>query len=308
MERGRVVKSTGSWYIVERSNGELIECRVRGKFRQRNIKSTNPVAVGDWVHFLGEKDEHVIYEIEDRKNYIVRKSVNLSKQSHIIASNLDQAVLVATLKNPVTFPTFIDRFCVAAEAYHIPVVIVFNKIDLFDSDEREMLEAFRSVYTDLGYQTAVCSAETGEGLDDLIAILKDKVSLLSGHSGVGKSTLINAIDPNLQIRTGAISEAHFTGQHTTTFAEMHKIVFGGYIVDTPGIRGFGLVDIDREELAGYFPEMRELLPDCKFYNCIHIKEPGCAVKAGIETGKVAETRYKSYLNMFEENEEEQYRK
>jgi len=308
MERGRVVKSTGSWYIVERANGELIECRVRGKFRQRNIKSTNPVAVGDWVHFLGEKDEHVIYEIEDRKNYIVRKSVNLSKQSHIIASNLDQAVLVATLKNPVTFPTFIDRFCVAAEAYHISVVIVFNKIDLFDDEEREMVEAFRSVYTDLGYQTAVCSAETGEGLDDLIAILKDKVSLLSGHSGVGKSTLINAIDPKLHIRTGAISEAHFTGQHTTTFAEMHKIVFGGYIVDTPGIRGFGLVDIDREELAGYFPEMRELLPDCKFYNCIHIKEPGCAVKAGIETGKVAETRYKSYLNMYEENEEEQYRK
>ncbi len=308
MERGRVVKSTGSWYIVERSNGELIECRVRGKFRQQNIKSTNPVAVGDWVHFLGEKDEHVIYEIEDRKNYIVRKSVNLSKQSHIIASNLDQAVLVATLKNPVTFPTFIDRFCVAAEAYHISVVIVFNKIDLFDDEEREMVEAFRSVYTDLGYQTAVCSAESREGLEDLIAILKDKVSLLSGHSGVGKSTLINAIDPKLDIRTGAISEAHFTGQHTTTFAEMHKIVFGGYIVDTPGIRGFGLVDIERDELAGYFPEMRELLPDCKFYNCIHIKEPGCAVKAGVETGKVAETRYKSYLNMYEENEEEQYRK
>ncbi len=307
MERGRVIKSTGSWYTVERASGELIECRVRGKFRQKNIKSTNPVAVGDWVMFYGETDEHVISEIEDRKNYIVRKSVNLSKQSHIIASNLDQAVLVATLINPVTFPTFIDRFCVAAEAYHIPVVIVFNKIDLLDNEEREMLESFRSVYTDLGYETAICSAETGEGLDGFKAILKDKVSLLSGHSGVGKSTLINAIDSNLHIKTGAISQAHFTGQHTTTFAEMHKLIFGGYIVDTPGIRGFGLVDIDKEEMAGYFPEMRALLPDCKFYNCVHVNEPGCAVKEGVKTGEVAETRYKSYLNMYQESDQEHYR-
>lgn len=307
METGRVIKSTGSWYTVERSNGELIECRVRGKFRQRNIKSTNPVAVGDMVSIYGDTDEYVISDIEERKNYIVRKSVNLSKQSHIIASNLDQAVLVATLKNPITFPTFIDRFCVAAEAYHIPVVVVFNKIDLFDEEEREMLESFRSVYTDLGYVTAVCSAETGEGLGELKSILANKVSLLSGHSGVGKSTLINALDSQINIRTGSISEAHYTGQHTTTFAEMHKLGIGGYIVDTPGIRGFGLVDIEKEELAGYFPEMRELLPDCKFYNCVHINEPGCAVKEGINSGKVAETRYKSYLNMYQNSDEEHYR-
>ena len=307
MERGRVIKSTGSWYLVEAADGRLIECRVRGKFRQRQIKSTNPVAVGDWVMFSGLEGEHLIHEVEERKNYIVRRSVNLSKQSHIIASNLDQAILVATIKNPMTFPEFIDRFCVAAEAYHIPVGVVFNKADLLDDEDREMLESFRSVYTDLGYVTAVCSAETGEGLDDLKAILKDKVSLLSGHSGVGKSTLINVLDPNMNIKTGAISQAHFTGQHTTTFAEMHKITFGGYIVDTPGIRGFGLVDLEKEELAGYFPEMRELLPGCKYYNCVHINEPGCAVKEGVETGKVAETRYNSYLNMYSGKEEDQYR-
>lgn len=307
MERGRVIKSTGSWYLIEAADGSLVECRVRGKLRQRDIRSTNPVAVGDWVMYSGEEGEHVIHDVEKRKNYIVRKSVNLSKQSHIIASNLDQAIMVATIKSPMTFPQFIDRFCVAAEAYHIPVGVVFNKADLLDDEDREMLESFRSVYTDLGYITAVCSAETGEGLDDLKAILKDKVSLLSGHSGVGKSTLINALDPNMNIKTGVISEAHFTGQHTTTFAEMHKISFGGYIVDTPGIRGFGLVDLEKDELAGYFPEMRELLPGCKFYNCVHINEPGCAVKEGIDTGQVAETRYNSYLNMYAGKDEDQYR-
>lgn len=308
MIRGRVIKSTGSWYVVETENGEIVKCRVRGKFRQDFIKSTNPIAIGDWVILTGESDELVIDKIEERKNYIVRKSVNLSKQSHIIAANIDLAVLVVTFKNPMTFPTFIDRFCVAAEAYHIPVAVVFNKVDLLDDEERELLASFRSVYDDLGYETLVCSALTEEGMDDLKSMLKVRVSLLSGHSGVGKSTLINTLDPELDLRTAKISEAHFTGQHTTTFAEMHPLKFGGYLIDTPGIRGFGLVDMEKEELAGYFPEMRALLPECKFYNCLHINEPKCAVKEGVKTGAVAETRYKSYLNMFENNEEETYRK
>ncbi len=307
MQRGRVLKSTGSWYQVETESGSLIQGRVRGKFRNTKVRSTNPVAVGDWVQVTGEDGEFVIEEIENRRNYIVRKSVNLSKTSHIIASNLDKAILVVTLKNPITFPAFIDRFCVAAEAFHIPVGLVFNKTDLLDKEERELLELFMSVYRGIGYEVLACSANTGEGLDGLQALLHQKVSLLSGHSGVGKSSLINAIDPDLDIRIGEISSAHQTGQHTTTFAEMHKLGGGGYIVDTPGIRGFGLVDLEREELAGYFPVMRSLLPECKFYNCLHISEPGCAVKDGVENGFVAETRYRSYLNMFENDEKELYR-
>lgn len=307
MQKGTVIKSTGSWYTVETDTGELIQCRFRGKFRNTKIRSTNPVAVGDKVIVDGVDGEFVIQEISERRNYIVRKSVNLSKTSHIIASNLDQAILVVTLKNPVTFPAFIDRFCVAAEAFHIPVVLVFNKMDILDKDEREVCESFMDVYRDINYTTVACSATTGEGLTEFKQILMGKVSLLSGHSGVGKSSLINEIDPLLNIRIGEISSAHHTGQHTTTFAEMHKLNDGGYIVDTPGIRGFGLVDHERDELAGYFPEMRDLLPECKYYNCLHINEPGCAVKQGIETGKVAETRYKSYLNMFENDEKELYR-
>jgi ribosome biogenesis GTPase len=307
MMRARVIKSTGSWYLVETESGEMRECRVRGKFRNTKIRSTNPVAVGDWVIVSGEDGEFVIREIEPRHNYIVRKSVNLSKASHIIASNMDLGILVATIKDPMTFPTFIDRFCVAAEAFHIPVGLVFNKVDILDDEEREVLENFMEVYRRLGYPVLACSAVTGEGLDAFKDLLKDKVSLLSGHSGVGKSSLINAIDPDLDIRIGEISTAHHTGQHTTTFAEMHKLTFGGYIVDTPGIRGFGLVDLKKEELAGYFPEMRALLPECKFYNCLHINEPGCAVKAGVEQGIVAETRYNSYINMFENDEKELYR-
>lgn len=308
MTHGRVIKSTGSWYLVETETGETVECRVRGKFRNTAIKSTNPVAIGDRVGITGEAGQWVINAIEERKNYIVRKSVNLSKQSHIIAANIDQAVLVVTFKNPMTFPTFIDRFCVAAEMYHIPVVLIFNKIDLLSEDEMSVLASFRSVYSDLDYKTVACSAESGEGLADVKALLQDRVSLLSGHSGVGKSTLINKLDPDLELKTAEVSEAHYTGQHTTTFAEMHPLQFGGHIIDTPGIRGFGLVDIERDELAGYFPEMRAMLPECKFYNCLHINEPKCAVKAAVKTGEVAETRYKSYLNMYENNEEETYRK
>lgn len=305
---GSVIKSTGSWYFVTLDDGTTVQCRVRGKLRTSDIRSTNPVAIGDRVAVTGSEGQYVIDSIEPRRNYIVRKSVNLSKQSHIIAANMDLAVMVATLKDPMTFPVFIDRFCVAAEMFHIPVGLIFNKIDLLDNEERKLLDSFQKVYADLGYKTVSCSAETGEGMDEVKALLKNKVSLLSGHSGVGKSTLINVLDSVLNIRTGAISEAHSTGQHTTTFAEMHPLSFGGYIIDTPGIRGFGLIDIEKEELAGYFPEMRALLPECKFYNCLHVNEPHCAVKAGLQTGEVAETRYRSYLNMFEEKDEEIYRK
>lgn len=307
MIKGRVIKSTGSWYTVETTEGRRIDCRVRGKLRTKGIRSTNPVAVGDEVEVTGEKDNYVISEIQERKNYIVRRSVNLSKESHIIAANLDLAAIVVTLKNPITFPVFIDRFCVAAEAYHIPVAVIINKADMLDGEELELAEEFLSVYRRIGYQTRITSAETGEGLEELKIMLEGKTVLLSGHSGVGKSRLINSIDPSLQVRVGDISEYHQMGKHTTTFAEMHPLAFGGYIVDTPGIRGFGLVHFEKEELAGYFPEMRRLLPECKFYNCIHLNEPKCAVKAALETGEVARTRYESYLNMLQESEDETYR-
>jgi len=307
MIRGRVIKSTGSFYSVDTEMGDTVQARARGKFRNQKIRSTNPIAVGDWVKVELKDDDYIIIEIEDRHNYIVRKSVNLSKQSHIIASNIDQAVLVATLVNPRTLPAFIDRFCVAAEAYHIPVAIVFNKVDLLEDDEIEVLEDFAGVYSELDYQVLFTSATEKLGLDELKRLLRDKVSLLSGHSGVGKSTLINALDENLDLRIGEISEYHQTGQHTTTNAEMLKLHFGGYIIDTPGIRGFGLVHIEKEELSGYFPEMRKLLPDCKFYNCLHINEPGCAVKEAVENGIVAQTRYSSYLNMYNDDDEETYR-
>lgn len=307
MQEGRVLKSTGSWYTVEKTNGELVDCRVRGKLRMKGIRSTNPVAVGDIVDIEGEEDSLAIVKIHKRKNYIVRKSVNLSKQSHIIAANLDLAAIVVTLKNPITFPTFIDRFCVAAEAYHIPVAVIINKADLLDQEELEMANHFLSVYANLGYQTLITSAEEGRGLNEFKGLLENKTVLLTGHSGVGKSRLVNAIDPKLDVKVGEISEFHQMGKHTTTFAQMHQLSFGGYIVDTPGIRGFGLVHFEKEELAGYFPEMRELLPECKFYNCIHKSEPACAVKAGLETGRVAQTRYNSYLNMLEETDEQTFR-
>ena len=307
MIKGRVIKSTGSFYSVDTEKHGEVQARARGKFRNQKIKSTNPIAVGDWVSMEKKDDDFIITEIDERRNYIVRKSVKLSKQSHIIASNIDLAVLVATLVNPTTLPTFIDRFCVAAEAYHIPVAIVFNKIDLLEEDEIEVLESFAGVYADLGYEVIFTSAEEKLGIEDLKALLKDRVSLLSGHSGVGKSTLVNAVDSSISLKIGEISQYHQTGQHTTTYAEMLKLAFGGYIIDTPGIRGFGLVHIEQNELAGYFPEMRKLLPSCKFYNCLHINEPGCAVKAAVENGTVAQTRYQSYLNMYYNDDEETYR-
>jgi ribosome biogenesis GTPase len=297
--KGIVTKSTGSWYTVRLENGSTIECRLKGVFRTKGIKSTNPVAVGDRVTI--ERDEEVkgsvITQIEDRENYVIRKSVNLSKRSHIIAANVDQAVLIATVEQPKTLQGFIDRFLVAAEAYDIPAVIVFNKIDLYSDESIDELEFYDLMYRDIGYQVLATSAVTGDGMDDLADVLRDKVSLLSGNSGVGKSTLINAIDPDLDLKTGKISKSHKLGQHTTTFAEMFPLSIGGDIIDTPGIRSFGMVDMEDAEISHYFPELFELSSGCKFNNCMHINEPGCAVLEALENGDISPTRYKSYINI-----------
>lgn len=297
--KGIVTKSTGSWYTVRLENGSIIECRLKGVFRTKGIKSTNPVAVGDRV--VVERDEEmkgsVITHIEDRDNYVIRKSVNLSKRSHIIAANVDQAVLIATVEQPKTLQGFIDRFLVAAEAYDIPAVIVFNKIDLYSDESIDELEFYDLMYRDIGYQVLATSAVTGDGLDDLADVLRDKVSLLSGNSGVGKSTLINAIDPKLDLKTGTISKSHKLGQHTTTFAEMFPLAMGGDIIDTPGIRSFGMVDMENAEISHYFPEIFEISASCKFNNCMHLNEPGCAVLDALENGDISPTRYKSYINI-----------
>lgn len=272
------------------------------------MRTTNPVAVGDRVVFDTEGDTAVITDIEPRTNYIVRKSVNLSRAAHILAANLDQALLVVTLKQPETMPAFIDRYLVTAEAYHIPAVLVFNKIDLYADAERDSFREFADIYRDIGYRCIETSVVTEQGLSELKDCLKDQVSLLSGHSGVGKSTLINAVDSKLQLKTTSISEAHQTGQHTTTFAEMHPLTFGGYVIDTPGIKGFGLVDFERNEIAERFPEMRALLHQCKFNNCVHVDEPHCAVKDAVEEGEIAWSRYESYLKLYFNEDDESYRK
>lgn len=297
--KGIVTKSTGSWYTVRLENGTTIECRLKGVFRTKGIKSTNPVAVGDRV--VIERDHEmkgsVITQIEDRDNYVIRKSVNLSKRSHIIAANVDQAVLIATVEQPKTLQGFIDRFLVAAEAYDIPAVIVFNKIDLYSDESIDELEFFDLMYRDIGYRVLATSALTGDGIDDLADVLKGKVSLLSGNSGVGKSTLINAIDPKLDLKTGNISKSHKLGQHTTTFAEMFPLAMGGDIIDTPGIRSFGMIDMEDAEISHYFPEIFEVSSGCRFNNCMHINEPGCAVLEALEKGDISPTRYKSYINI-----------
>lgn len=307
---GIVFKSTGSWYLVK-TDQEMLKCRIKGKLRLAGIKSTNPVAVGDVVRLeLEEKEDSqaLITGVEDRKNYIVRKSVNLSKRTHIIAANLDQAVLIVTLASPVTSPKFIDRFLTTAEAYSIPVVIVFNKIDLYDEEVMDDLEFYSIVYEQAGYKILHTSASEGDGLDDLTTALKDKTSLLSGHSGVGKSTLINKIQPELDLRTKDISESHLQGQHTTTFAEMFELDFGGCIIDSPGIKGFGLVNMKKEEIADYFPEIFKLKGNCKFHNCLHLEEPGCAIKVAVDENKIAFTRYESYVHLLKDLEEnENYR-
>lgn len=297
--KGRVIRSTGSWYTVMSDDNILYECRLRGKYRLQGLRTTNPVAVGDLVYFKVEpgKDTAVIEKIEDRANVIVRKSTNLSKAAHIIASNLDQALLVVTIDQPRTSTGFIDRFLATAEAYHLHATLVINKIDLYTSAQMVELSKLRKVYETIGYQVLEVSAETGQNLDQLKALMKNKVSLFSGHSGVGKSALVNAIDTGLNVRIGDISAVHHKGKHTTTYAEMHPLSFGGWIIDTPGIKEFGLYDLEKETLAQRFPEMRNIMSECRFANCTHRSEPGCAIKLAVENGEIAAFRYKNYLNM-----------
>ncbi len=308
---GTVYKSTGSWYTVKTKDGTVYECRIKGKFRIQDIKSTNPVAVGDQVDFKLETNNDqvtgVIEHIHERHNYIIRKSVKLSKQTHIIASNIDVVFLLVTLNNPLTFTTFIDRFLVTAEAYGIKAVLLFNKVDTYNEDELLEIKYLAALYREIGYDCVGISAKNGKNTDKVKAMMEGKVSMFSGHSGVGKSTLINTIEPNLSLRTAEISNQHQQGQHTTTFAEMFDLGFDAKIIDTPGIKGFGVVDMDKEELGDYFPEFFALKSDCKFNNCMHINEPKCAVKEALDNEKIAWSRYKSYLQILE-GEEEHYRK
>ena len=298
---GTVYKSTGSWYTVITDDEKSFLCRIKGKFRTQSITSTNPVAVGDRVRFAVEKDSKgVISEILPRKNYIVRKSVNLSKQIHILAANVDVAYLMVTLNNPVTYPAFIDRFLATAEAFEVDVVLLFNKEDTYSEAELTELRALKSDYEKIGYQCLEISALYGHQVDAVKDLMKDKVCMLSGHSGVGKSTLVNALAPGLKLKTAEISEQHQQGQHTTTFAEMHPLDFGAKIIDTPGIRGFGMIDFNKEELGDYFREFFALKDQCKFNNCLHLDEPKCAIKAAVESGDIASSRYKSYLQMLED--------
>ncbi len=300
---GKVIKSTGSWYRVLTDTGTQYDCKIKGRFRIKGIRSTNPIAVGDHVnfHLLEKKDVGLITNIHERKNYLVRKSSKLSKASHIIAANLDQVFLIITTTFPRTLTGFIDRFLVTTEAYHIPTIIVFNKIDAYDDESRCLEYDLRKIYEGAGYKCISVSALKGDFIDDLKALMKDKVSLLSGHSGVGKSALINAIQPELKIRTGQISDYHNKGKHTTTFAEMHELDFGASIVDTPGIKGFGLYNFNKNEIAERFPEMRSIMRACRFNNCNHTHEPGCAVKEAVENGQIAESRYQNYLNILDDD-------
>lgn len=305
---GLIIKNTGSWYTVKTDDGRIVECKVKGNFRLKGIRSTSPVAVGDYVDIImNAEGTALISAIDDRKNYIIRKASNLSKQSQIIAANLDQALLIITIKQPETSTTFIDRFLAGAEAYRVPVVLVFNKTDLLNDDERRYQQQMIELYETIGYPCIEISAETGMGINQLQTLLKQKVTLVSGNSGVGKSTLINAIIPHAEQRTAEISNAHGTGMHTTTFSEMIELAEGGYLIDTPGIKGFGTFDIERGELTSYFKEIFEFSKDCKFNNCTHTHEPGCAVLQAVENHYISVSRYQSYLNMLEDKDDSKYR-
>lgn len=301
MEKAIVVKSTGSWYIVRLEDGRSVECRIRGKFRMEGIRTTNPVAVGDIVQVEENQDGYVITAIDKRKNYIIRKSTNLSKESHILASNVDQALLIVTVGHPVTSTVFIDRFLASAEAYNIPVVLLFNKSDLYDEEDRALYGGLSAIYEKIGYPCYEVSALTGKNIPLVRQLLKDKVTVLSGLSGVGKSSLINRLEPGLELKTAVISDAHDSGKHTTTFAEMFCLSGGGYLIDTPGIRSFGTVDMKKEEISHFFPEIFAKASECRFYNCTHTHEPGCAVIEAVGQDEISESRYASYLSMLEES-------
>ena len=305
---GIVVKNTGSWYSVRTDDGQLIESKIKGNFRLKGIRSTNPVAVGDRVELVANAEGTAfITAIEDRRNYIIRRSQNLSKQSHIIAANVDQAFLVVTVDFPQTSTTFIDRFLASAEAYRVPVVLVFNKTDLLDADLLRYQQMMMVLYENIGYHCVAISAETGEGVEAFRPLLQQKITLLSGNSGVGKSTLINCLVPDANLRTAEISDAHNTGQHTTTFSEMISLPEGGWLIDTPGIKGFGTFDMEPEELTSYFPEIFRFSRDCRFSNCTHTHEPGCAVLQALEDHYIAQSRYQSYLSMMEDKDGSKYR-
>lgn len=309
--KGKVLKSTGKWYHVEMEDGSIVNCRIRGKMRLSELRTTNPIAVGDNVILSDSEDEHgnrIILDFEDRINYIVRKSTNLSKQMQILAANVDQAYLLVTTAAPVTHLAFIDRFLVAAESFRIPTTLLFNKIDTYSPDELEYIDALCYLYEKIGYRCYKISAEKKENIDFLKAEINGKQVMISGHSGVGKSTLVNALDSSLDLRIGEISQVHQQGKHTTTFAEMFKLSSGGYIVDTPGIRAFGVVNLEKEVISHYFPEMRNFLNECKFNNCQHLNEPKCAVKAALESGEISESRYTTYIQLMTEDENEVHRK
>ena len=306
--KGLVVKNTGSWYLVKTDDGKQIECKVKGNFRMKGLRSTNPVAVGDRVRITETGDENAfITEIEDRKNYIARKPTNLSKQLHIIAANLDKAFLIVTLKSPVTNTVFMDRFLATAEAYRVPAHILINKIDLYNEEEKEYMNGLVNLYNNIGYPCTCISAKTGEGIEEFRSYMKDKISLLTGNSGVGKSTLINIIDPINDAKTGIVSESHHKGMHTTTFSEMFELKDGGYLIDTPGIKGFGTIDMKIEEIGHYFPEIFAASKKCRFSNCTHTHEPNCAVLEAIENHYISESRYTSYLSIIQDEEEGKYR-
>jgi ribosome biogenesis GTPase len=304
MPEGLVIKSTGKWYEVKNAEGRLLQCQVRGKIRLEGRSTTNPVAAGDRVDYEPENEsEGNIVRIHPRKNYIIRKSVNLSKEAQIIAANLDLAILLVTITRPQTTPGFIDRFLVTADAYDIPAILVFHKLDQFSKPELETTRALISTYEKVGYHCLKTSIPNHTGLEELQALLKDKITLIGGHSATGKSSLVNYFIPGKELRIGDVSEASNKGQHTTTFAEMHELPFGGYLVDTPGIKGFGLVDIPKDELHHHFKEFFALLPECKYHNCLHLNEPGCAVRKALDTGDVAASRYNSYVSMYHDEEE-----
>ena len=306
--KGLVIKNTGSWYTVKTDDGNIVESKIKGNFRLKGIRSTNPVAVGDRVEIIrNQEGTAFISAIEDRRNYIIRKSQNLSKQSHIIAANVDQAFLIVTVNYPQTSTTFIDRFLASAEAYSVPMVLVFNKTDLLSEEERHYQDMMMTLYETVGYQCVAISAEKGDGVDTLLPLLHDKITLLSGNSGVGKSTLINRILPGVNLRTAEISDSHNTGMHTTTFSEMLLLPDGGYIIDTPGIKGFGTFNMEPEEISGFFKEIFRFSKDCRFNNCTHTHEPGCAVIKAVEDHYIAASRYQSYLSMLNDKDENKYR-